>query len=129
MRVLLDTHALLWALRKPERLSIRVREIVSESTNELFVSAASQWEISTKVRLGKLPEFATLVTALPEHIARLGASELAMSSRHALAAGSLDWDHADPFDRMLATQSILEGMFFVSNDAAFSRLVGVQLIW
>lgn len=129
MRLLLDTHVLLWAWRDPARLSTAVRELIEDASVELLVSAASAWEISTKSRLGKLPEGEAIVLSYPQNFERLGAHEVPITSRHALAAGGLSWTHRDPFDRILAAQSILEGFPLVTSDRTFSTLPGVHCVW
>lgn len=128
MILLLDTHALIWALLEPDRLSQRAREAMEDPVNTLFVSSASAWEISTKHRLGRLPEASVLVSGYEEHLERLGAVELPITASHALLAGGLDGVHRDPFDRMLAAQAVIEGIPLVSKDAAF-QLFPVRIWW
>ena len=129
MRLLLDTHVLLWAWRDPARLSTTARELIEDASVELLVSASSAWEIATKHRLGKLPDAAPIVLSYDRYLDHLGAHELPISSRHALAAGDLAWDHRDPFDRILAAQSILDGLPFVTSDTVFASLGGLHRIW
>jgi PIN domain nuclease of toxin-antitoxin system len=129
VRLLLDTHVLLWALRVPGRLSPTVRRSLDDRRNELVISAATPWEIATKFRKGKLPAGEPVIAAYSEQLWRFGATELAVTSRHTIAAGLLDWDHNDPFDRILAAQSIIEGIPLVTDDRAFRTLPGVQVIW
>lgn len=128
MRLLLDTHVLLWALRDPARLSAEASALIREPSNELVVSAATAWEIATKHRIGKLPDAAPILLAYSEYLDRLGAVELEITARHALVAGQLDWDHRDPFDRILAAQSMLESLVLVTADAIFQSLSGVRTI-
>lgn len=129
MTLLIDTHVLLWAWRDPARLSNTARELIEDAGTELLVSAASGWELSTKRRLGKLPDAAALVYSYPDNLERLRAHELPISGRHALTAGSFEWEHRDPFDRMLAAQSILEGIPLVTSDRAFDSLPGLHCVW
>ncbi|MFH8250919.1 type II toxin-antitoxin system VapC family toxin [Microbacterium sp. B2969] len=129
MRLLLDTHALLWAVGAPARLSAEARELLEDRANELVVSSASAWEVATKFRLGKLPDAAVLVDDWAGVIGRLGAVEIAISARHALYAGSLVWEHRDPFDRVLAAQSVLESIPLVSADEVFASLAGMRVRW
>ncbi len=91
--------------------------------------SVTPWEIATKHRLGKFPDAGTLVESFAEQLARLGAQELAVSNNHGLLAGRLEWAHRDPFDRMFAAQSILEGARLVTSDRAFSTLPGVDIFW
>lgn len=129
MRVLLDTHVLLWALTRPAALSDAARELIADSRTRLVVSAASAWEIATKHRIGKLPQALSLVQAYEDHLVRLGVEDLHVSSRHALLAGTLAWEHRDPFDRMLAAQSVLESLPVVSADPVFLHVAGVRVLW
>jgi PIN domain nuclease of toxin-antitoxin system len=129
VRLLLDTHTLLWALGQSHRLSAEVRDRLGDRSNELVISAATPWEIATKYRKGKLPAGESVVRAYPDQLLRFGATELPITSRHTLAAGMLEWDHNDPFDRVLAAQSIIEGIPLVTDDRAFRTLPGVQVIW
>ncbi|SDX88435.1 PIN domain nuclease, a component of toxin-antitoxin system (PIN domain) [Modestobacter sp. DSM 44400] len=128
-RLLLDTHALLWMLTEPARLSQSVRELVTTRRTELFASAASAWEIATKRRLGKLPQADLLVHGYEQHLARLGVESLDVTARHSLLAGSLDWQHRDPFDRMIAAQCMLESLSLATADDAFTTLPGVEVLW
>ncbi len=128
MSVLLDTHALLWALMEPKRLSARVREVLQDPANTILVSAASAWEIATKHRLGRLPQAESVVVGYRRHLATLMASELAISSEHALLAGGLPGDHRDPFDRMLTAQALTEGVPLVTDDPAFTAF-HVATLW
>lgn len=129
MRLLLDTHTLLWALTEPKRLSTIARNAVASPSNELVVSAASAWEIATKHRLGRLPQADALIAAYPQHLDRLGAQRLPVSELHALTAGRLEWDHRDPFDRILAAQGMLESLTLVTNDPPIIDFTGVRTLW
>ncbi|MFT4187202.1 MAG: type II toxin-antitoxin system VapC family toxin [Aeromicrobium sp.] len=124
---LLDTHVLLWLLGQPDRVPAEARRVLSDRKNRLFVSAICGFEVSTKVRLGKL-DAAPLVAAWPARIADLGAEELAVTSAHAVLAGSLDWAHRDPFDRLLVAQAMTDGLTLVTVDAAITQLPGVRLL-
>lgn len=126
---LLDTHALVWALTEPEALGPAAVAAISDSASELLVSAVSGWEIATKHRLGKLPRAEAVLDALPTHLARLGASVLPVSLEHALLAGSMEWEHRDPFDRMLAAQAILEAIPLITTDQVFASRPGVGVVW
>lgn len=121
MRLLLDTHAFVWAVATPDELTSRVRGLIGDPTNEVFVSAASAWEIATKHRLGKFPQAETIIRGFSFAIERLRSSELAIGVEHALTAGDFDQPHRDPFDRMLAAQAVVEGATLMSRDAALSR--------
>ncbi len=127
--VILDTHAFVWAVAAPSRLGAEAVELIEDATNELMVSAATAWELSTKVRLGKFPEAEPIVANYQSIVDRLGAIDMPVTGEHALAAGSLSWDHRDPFDRMLAAQAIRENAVLVSKDRAFQQLAGLSLRW
>lgn len=125
----LDTHAFMWGLTEPQRLGEIAREVMSARENRLLVSAASAWEISAKFRLGKLPGADFIVRNFEGFVAELGAQPLEISTSHALLGGSLDWGHHDPFDRMLAAQSLIGGHRLISRDVVFSDVQGLEVIW
>jgi PIN domain nuclease of toxin-antitoxin system len=128
VKILLDTHALIWVMNGNPRLGPGARKVIADRTNEVFVSAASIWEASTKFRLGKFPE-AKLLLDNPEKVLNsMGIDPLAISLEHARLAGSIGVEHRDPFDRMLAAQSRLEGMTLASADEVFDTL-GVSRLW
>ncbi len=127
--VLLDTHTFVWAVSAPSRLGTAAVELIEDATNELRVSAATAWELSTKVRLGQFPEAEPIVANYQSIVKRLGAVDMPVTGSHALAAGSLSWGHSDPFDRMLAAQAIRENAVLVSKDPAFQNLAGLILRW
>jgi PIN domain nuclease of toxin-antitoxin system len=129
MRLLLDTHTLVWALTDPDRLSSRAAGLIRDVGNLVLVSAVSAWEIATKYRLGRLPGSGSLIAGYAAHLAILRADELPISSGHALKAGTLSTEHHDPFDRILAAQAILEAAHLVTNDHAFSRFRDLDIIW
>lgn len=118
MRVLLDTHAVLWATLEPARLSPTARRLLIDPGNETVVSSVVAWEVATKYRLGKLPGVAAFLGNFRQHMARLKAEELPVTSQHALLAGSFTTRHRDPFDRMLAAQAVIEGLPLLTNDRA-----------
>jgi len=128
MRLLLDTHSLLWWLAGDAALSTTARAAIADSANEVFVSAASAWEIGTKHRIGKLPGVGPLVAAFPAAIADQGFQPLPITLRHGQLAGTLPGPHRDPFDRMLIAQSMLEDLVLVSNETVFEPY-GVKRLW
>jgi PIN domain nuclease of toxin-antitoxin system len=93
----------------------------------LLVSTVSAFELSTKARLGKLDAAKPVLLAYAQYLDELGATELAVTSRHALVAGQLDWSHRDPFDRLLAAQALLEDATLVTRDAVFDELGGIHV--
>ena len=128
MRYLLDTHALLWWLVDDEQLSAPARAAISDPDNDLFVSSASAWEISTKHRLGKLPEAGEIVRDFGDLLRQAQMIPLPVSIEHALEAGALPDHHRDPFDRMLIAQSAIEDIPIITRDPAFAAY-GVALVW
>jgi PIN domain nuclease of toxin-antitoxin system len=129
MKVLLDTHILWWVLNSPAKLTPRVRDVIGDPTSIVLCSTVTAWELATKHRIGKFPEASPLLASFAEQLTRLGATELPVSTQHGLLAGRLEWEHRDPFDRMLAAQSILDGARLVTSDRAFSTLPGVDILW
>lgn len=120
MRILLDTHALIWWFTDDPLLSDTARTLISDSRNDILVSSASAWEIATKVRLGKLDAALGVVESYADLIAADGFIHWPVSHRHALRAGSYPQHHRDPFDRMLAAQAELDGLRLLTVDAAFA---------
>jgi PIN domain nuclease of toxin-antitoxin system len=128
MRLLLDTHALLWWLTDDPQLSPTARSAIADQTNDVLVSAASAWEIATKHRLGRLPIGGEVLRRFDELIAADGFSHLPMHHGHAIRAGGYPLHHRDPFDRMLAAQSELEDMPLITVDPAFESFP-IQVLW
>jgi PIN domain nuclease of toxin-antitoxin system len=128
MRVLLDTHILLWWLDGDRRLSSRARTVIQEPDAEIFFSAASAWEITTKYRIGKLPGSATVAADVAACLRTQGFLALSVTLAHGEQAGRLPGSHRDPFDRMLAAQSLAEDLPIVSSDQVFDTY-RVPRIW
>ncbi len=128
MRVLLDTHALLWWFTDDDRLSEAARDVVRDSANTVFVSAASAWEIATKQRLGKLEGVPHAADRYSELVAAEAFEHLPITHLHSLRAGGYVTAHRDPFDSMLAAQSELERLPIVTQDPAFAAF-GVERLW
>jgi PIN domain nuclease of toxin-antitoxin system len=128
LRVLLDTHALLWWLADDPALTRTAARIIADTKNTVVVSAASAWEIAIKVRLGKLPTAASLLSDFCNQIEREGFDLLAISAEHAIRGGLLPGPHRDPFDRMLIAQSQAENIPVITNERAFDSY-GVRRLW
>jgi PIN domain nuclease of toxin-antitoxin system len=128
VRLLLDTHALIWWFSDNPALIGSVATLIDDPANEVLISAASAWEICTKVRIGKLPEGRGLSDDFSGYLARNNFTPLAVTIEHGRLAGRLPGAHKDPFDRMLAAQALIEGIPLVTNDAAFAGF-GVQVVW
>lgn len=126
-RLLLDTHALIWAANDLDKLSKTARVAIENEENQIFVSAVSAIEITIKFRVGKLPEADELSARFTEIIAEFGFSELPVSVTHARVAGLLPFEHRDPFDRMLIAQAQIEQMTLVSNEKLFDQFAVIRL--
>nr|WP_228019233.1 type II toxin-antitoxin system VapC family toxin [Brachybacterium epidermidis] len=127
--MLVDTHVLIWGLSQPERLSSAATEVLADPDVVVLVSAATAWELATKVRIGKLPGGEHLVLDYVRNLERWLARELPVSSADSLLAGTMAWAHRDPFDRMLASQALRRGCPLVSSDRMFDQVSGLRRIW
>ena len=128
MKLLLDTHALIWWLAGDEALSRRARDAIADPANSVAVSAASAMEVATKFRIGKLPGAALLAREFDRIVAMQGFLDLPITIQHARLAGAMDIAHKDPFDRFLIAQAQLEAMLLVSNEALFDGYA-VERLW
>jgi PIN domain nuclease of toxin-antitoxin system len=120
VRLLLDTHALLWWLADNRKLGRRTRAAIADPRATVWVSAASAWEIAIKVALGRLELGEPPEICLPREIERNHFTSLPVTVEHALAAAGLPPHHTDPFDRMLIAQAQLENLTLVTADEAFA---------
>lgn len=128
MRLLLDTHALIWAVDNPDRLGPDAAKAIGNPANELLLSAASIWELSIKVSLGKLNLSLPFRAWTDKAIADLGAVLLPITVEYADAVAQLPNHHGDPFDRMLIGQTRVENMPIASGDAILDQY-GVTRLW
>ena len=127
MRVLLDTHALVWWFNDPSQLSKRADAIIANTQNTVLVSAAVAWELSIKVNLGKLNAL-SLITDFSERLEREGFTELPIGVAHATRAGLLPLHHRDPFDRLLVAQAQDLGIPILSADTSLDRY-DIKRVW
>jgi PIN domain nuclease of toxin-antitoxin system len=118
VRLLLDSHAFIWACVEPERLSSTEQDVIADPENDVFVSAASAWEIAIKKALGRI---AFPIERFDEFSAGMGLRALAMTPLHGTAAGGLPRHHDDPFDRMLIAQARVEGLTLLTRDREIPR--------
>jgi len=125
LRLLLDTHALLWALSAPHKLPVSLRHAIQAAENDVYASLASAWEIAIKAALGKL-EFD--VRSLERTLAATGIQTLDIGLVHVARVAELPRYHRDPFDRMLVAQAMCESMTLVSRDRELAKY-GVKLLW
>ena len=128
VRILLDTHALVWWLYTPSKLSQRAGSMIADPMNEVLASPASAFEIALKYRVGKWPEVAALALGFSEIVAAQRMTIIAVTASHASTAGSLPGAHRDPFDRMLAAQSMLEAAPILTVDLMIGEL-GATILW
>jgi PIN domain nuclease of toxin-antitoxin system len=128
VKVLLDTHTFIWAKISPSSLSRKVADIMANPLNEIVVSAATPWELATKVRLGKLPGAEALEREFLKTMETSGYTMILIDAESALRAGRLTADHGDPFDRMLAAQALAMDIPILSKDAKLD-VFGVRRIW
>ena len=126
MRILLDTHVLIWYLDGNIALEQKHRQLILNPANQIFVSAASLWEISIKVSLGKLKTSGSL-TELIAQLDRQSIDILTISPGHVLQVAVLPFHHRDPFDRMLVAQAQVEFMSLISYDPSFGSY-GIKLL-
>jgi len=128
MRALLDTHVLLWWLVDDTRISERARRLISNPDSEIYFSAASSWELSIKVALGRLELPGPPRTVIPKVLREQSFEALDVTHAHALAVAELPPHHRDPFDRMLVAQARLEKLAIVTGDPMIGRY-GTKVIW
>ena len=123
MKLLLDTHLLLWAAGQPDKLSVVSSTLINEPKNELFFSSASLWEIIIKHGLGR-PDFQVDARLLRRGLLDNGYRELVVTSEHVLAIGDFPPIHKDPFDRILVAQSMVEGITLLTVDPLVAQYPG-----
>jgi PIN domain nuclease of toxin-antitoxin system len=128
MKYLLDTSVWLWSLTASERINKKARQLLASGREELYLSAASSWEISIKWALGKLQLPEPPRSYVPKRLAAQGIRPLAITHTHALAVSELPTHHSDPFDRLLIAQAQIEDMVILTADRAFEPY-GVKILW
>jgi PIN domain nuclease of toxin-antitoxin system len=128
LRLLLDTHTLIWWMTSDRQLSKTAHALIEQKSNLALVSAASAWEMATKVRLGRLPAAADLIQDFVIQLARERIEILDVTADHGIRAGSLPGPHKDPFDRMLIAQALAENIPILSNDRALDGY-GANRVW
>lgn len=128
MKILLDTHVLLWWITDHPQLSSIARDLIGDGSNTLYWSTASSWEVTIKYALGRLPLPIAPPDFLPPELVKNRIESLPILDRHAFRAGLLPPHHRDPFDRMLAAQALEESLTLLSDDRMLS-LYDVPLRW
>lgn len=128
MRLLLDTHTLLWLVSGDPKLSQVATDVLIDPNNELLISPATYWELAIKVSLGKYQLADPLADYIDEAMRLYSLTILPITAKHAEAVVQLPHHHKDPFDRMLIAQSLVEGVALVSADEAFDAYP-VKRVW
>ncbi len=128
MRLLLDTHTLIWAVDDPSKHGHAAASILEDPKNELLLSAGTIWEISIKVGIGKLSLSLTLRQWLEQAMSEMGLVVLPITVAYSDVQSRLPAHHGDPFDRLLVAQAQVDGVPLISSDAIFDRY-GVSRIW
>lgn len=128
MRYLLDSHTLIWWWDEPARLNRRVTAALEPAEASIFVSSATALELAIKVRLGKLPRMAPFMPRYTDAVEEEGFRHLAIQHRHAVRAGLLPGNHRDPFDRVIAAQSLMEDLIVVTRDPQIASF-GCRTLW
>ena len=127
MRFLLDTQAFFWVAQPEYEVPSHVVEAL-EGADRVLVSDVSAFEVALKVRLGKFDAARALLGDWPTAVDRLEATSLALGTPHAITAGSLDWPHRDPFDRLIVGQAVVEGLTLVTADRTVQRAPGLDVL-
>jgi PIN domain nuclease of toxin-antitoxin system len=128
MRLLLDTHALIWITMAPDRVSANLRGIIQRDSNEVYVSAVTAWEIGTKLRLGKLSFDVGFLDDFDARVIAMAFNPLPINAQHGRIGAGLAGAHRDPFDRLLAGQAIAENLTIATADPQLAAL-GATVIW
>ena len=128
MKVLVDTHAFIWALLQDHRLSPKAKQVLSSDESELYFSLASIWEIAIKIKTGKLNAIGSSVAYIRDEMEAYGLQLLPIRYEHILQLESLPIHHSDPFDRLLIAQAITESLPILTRDEKFAPY-SIRLIW
>ncbi len=132
MKYLLDTHAFIWTLSAPEKIPSKVRKVIEDPENEVFISSVSFWEIAIKVRSKRLAPVGRATSSTVEAAESMGFLAIPLTPVEAATHGDLTEDtHFDPFDRMLIWQAIQRELILVSGDSEFKKFKadGLRLLW
>jgi PIN domain nuclease of toxin-antitoxin system len=128
MKYLLDTMAWLWSVYADERLNDNSREIIANGREEIYLSAASSWELSIKMRTGKLNFPGPPAQVVPAFMAKQGLLSVPITHLHAVKVYDLPPHHSDPFDRMIIAQAIVEQMVVLTSDRVFDKYP-IDVVW
>jgi len=127
--ILLDTHALIWFDSEPTKLTQKVSRVLRSASTKVFVSPVSVYEIAYKDSKKKLDQATDLVQLLEARLRVYDFEVLPITHKHALRAAQLDWEHRDPFDRIIAAQALIEKCILVTRDSAFVGVQGLKTMW
>jgi PIN domain nuclease of toxin-antitoxin system len=128
VRLLIDTHVLIWWTTDLSFIPSRVQDAMSDPDNEVFVSVATAWEIGTKTRIGKLSFDSTFLDDFDNRVKALGFGPLSLTAAHAVKGARMPGDHKDPFDRILVGQALCEGLTIATADRKLATL-GAPTLW
>jgi len=126
---LLDTHTLLWVVRGSDRLSANAKKVLSDPNAQHFISAVSAYEIMYKHNLGRLSGYEDIAENYIKVMQETGADELPITVRHAHYAGQIQWNHRDPFDRLLVAQACINNLTLITDDTNIKSLSWVNTLW
>ena len=126
---LLDTSTFLWAVRGSSNLSNNALEVLNDANIIKYISSVSAFEIMNKFRIGKLAGFEDVASDYFNFVKTLRAVKLPITEEHAHYAGKFEWEHRDPFDRLLAAQAYIEKLTIITSDSAFHTLSWVSVLW
>lgn len=126
---LLDTHTFLWVALNDTKLSVMAKAAISSKDATVYVSPVTAYEIMNKYRIGKLPGYKAIAENYLNVFNNSGVSEILINTEHFHYAGSFEWEHRDPFDRMLAAQAFIDNMILVTHDDVFKSLSWVNTLW
>jgi len=127
---LMDTHTFLWAVKNPRRLGVSALAIIENPDTRLFLSSISAFEVAYKQQTNKLdPTYENVVKNYTQYARLLGAEDLPLALAHTFLAGSMEWDHKDPFDRFIVAQASLENLAIITNDVQIQAHPWVDVIW
>jgi PIN domain nuclease of toxin-antitoxin system len=128
MKYLLDTVAWLWSVHADEKLSQNAHDLLENGKEDVYLSAASSWELSIKMRLGKLNLPGSPAQIVPAYMARQNLLSIAVTHLHAVKVYDLPPHHSDPFDRLIIAQAMVEGMTVLTSDRIFAKYP-VDVVW
>ena len=127
---LLDTHTFLWSVKRPERLGEKARRIIEDNDSRLYLSSICAYETANKSRLGKLDaSYESVVENYTYFANRLGVKDLPLTLAHTYLAGSMEWEHRDPFDRFLVAQASLENLMIITDDEQIRNHPWIDTVW